>query len=278
MFEDFEESLNRLGKKESEKTKVILEEIDEQLYENEEESEEEEKEEIDEFIRGYDAILQQVDENEIKKWKKRFHYLRICGYGYELSEEEGEFEEEEGEDDDDINVENHELSDELNDEQMKETKEIEEIKEKQENIDVNIDQISLCVVGRKIIVKEENIRKENDEVEEVICTHGILEEIIAIDKTIEENESLPFEEMFVTCDPKYSQKVEVVNSLFDALLPDIITLLTPLAEKLIRVSRENNLNYDEHDNTSQNSYDYCDDNNGFFGNSDESEGEYEYNW
>lgn len=95
---------------------------------------------------------------------------------------------------------------------------------------------------------------------------------------------MTLDEILITCDPKYSQKVEIVNSLFDALLPDIVTLLTPLTEKIVKVCRENNItsattegDNGDNDNDEFNSHSSSQLNE-FFGNSDESDGGYAQDW
>ena len=288
MFEEFEESLARLGVLESKKTEQTLEEIDNKLYSEEIEIIPRVEEE---FIRGYDSLIQQVDDKEIQKWQTTFHYFRVCGNGYGIGFEDDD----EGD-------------------EYKENIEIEEHREFEEEIECVVDGLSdedevdynnlndnndehksnlkyfpddelssLVITGNKII-PQENLSIQNSdnnlEVEEIIDMNGILEEVIIIDKSTDDDvKTIQLnEDIFQSCDPRYSQKIEIVNSLFDVLLPDIVILLTPVVEQLVRVCHENNINdytIQDDDNRSQNSSQQM---NEFFSNSDDSDGQYADNW
>jgi hypothetical protein len=224
---EFEESLARLGKSESEKTRAILVELENKIYafrsneENENNRQQEMKGEEDDFgyYRGYDALLEHVDDKEIQMWQKTFKYLRICGQGFEVPQ---------------ISIES---------EQEIEEQAIEGVESKvAESLAptlVDYDQISsLVIYGSKINISRQD---ESTQEEEIICAHGIFEEVLEIDNS--NVEEIFSENFFLSIDPQDSHKVEVVNSLYDALIPDLTDLISPLVQRMVRVCHEHGVSY-----------------------------------
>jgi hypothetical protein len=220
---EFEESLARLGKSESEKTRAILVELEDKIYalRSNEENERQQQMKEDDFgyYRGYDALLEHVDDKEIQMWQKTFKYLRICGQGFEVPQ---------------ISIES---------EQEIEEQAIEGVESKvAESLAptlVDYDQISsLVIYGSKINISRQD---ESTQEEEIICAHGIFEEVLEIDNSNVE-EIFP-ENFFLSIDPQDSHKVEVVNSLYDALIPDLTDLISPLVQRMVRVCREHGVSY-----------------------------------
>lgn len=224
---EFEESLARLGDNESNKTRKILIELDEKLYSNDDQlqysiNSEDNMHEFDhmDYYRGYDAILECVDDKEILTWKKTFSYLQIIGEGIQSNQSD--------------DVEN--TSDLGNQEESWD--------ESRAHVVVNtlIDDVSLVVQGRKMDIRVVG-SSELLEDEEVICSHGTLEEVLEIDNSpIEQN---PSESLFLSIDPKNSHKIEVVNSLYDVLVPDLTIAIAPLVKRLVCVCRERGIDYSE---------------------------------
>lgn len=219
---EFEESLARLGDNESSKTRMILIELDDKLYSNEtellhliEEKPQENDDHMD-YYRGYDAILECVDDKEIHAWKSAFPYLHIAGNGLKLES----------------NAEDDGVGMFLMNESTTSSHQV-------VTDSVDTDFLSLVVQGTKMRIGEAVILDD-----EVICCHGTLEEVFEVDNSpIQQQNTL--ENNFLSIDPKDSYKIEVVNSLYDALIPDLTLAITPLVKRMVRICREQGINYAE---------------------------------
>jgi hypothetical protein len=237
---DFEESLARLGDNESQKTRTILLDIEDKIFtlktSDEQQSEEKNGDTDFDYYRGYDAISEHVDDKEILMWQKTFTYLRICGQGFELpsSEMENEIEEQTNE------VMNERVT--------------ESLLQTSFGSDLN----SLVICGSKIAISP------STQEEEVIFAHGTLEEVLEIDNT--RLEQIVPDNIFLSIDPQYSHKTEVVNSLYDVLIPDLTDLISPLVQRLVRVCRDHGVSYIENPETTyRSSEDDCFSNDDDFG-------------
>jgi hypothetical protein len=214
---NFEESLARLGDYESNKTRKLLIEIDDKLYSMNSDvivDEKLEEDEVIDYYRGYDAISESVDDKEIKAWRKTFPYLQVFGQSLNFENDDREPQS------------NFEKSDNL-------------IVEHAHSNHTENDLLSLVVCGTKMRILE----RTSDEEEEIFYSHGTLEETLEIDNSPCEETVL--ENIFLSIDPQQSHKAEVVNNLYDALIPDIIQTISPLVHRMVHLCRERGINYPE---------------------------------
>ena len=236
----FEQSLARLGDYESNQTRLVLMELDEKLYAmTEEEDVREDKESVtgggEDYYRGYDAISEHVDEKEIKAWRKTFPYLHVVGQCLQFVNE--------------------------NQMEQEQPQDLATEPSKQHVIHTGNDQLPLVVYGTKMKILESNSYEE----EEVFCSHGTLEEIIEIDNSpLEET----VENIFLSIDPQHSRKVEVVNNLYDALIPDLTQMITPLVQRMVHLCHERGINYTE---TEEKSLCSSEENDCFYSSGDDGE-------
>lgn len=234
-----------LNVREVEKTNAALAILEARLYnsDNRVEMIVEVPEVTDEFRRfdatGYSAHTDSVEEHEIRDWKRAFPYLRVEGKGFGISASKVE--------DSNEGVQQVVLS----------------CDGAKQNTDLQVISgddaaLQLVVTGSSIQprVEGDKLRAMNDntsahslqcDAEEIFAIHGILEEIIEIDKsppdlTVES----PRSENAALGDPISpiaAQQCELVSILIDALWPELVKELEPLVRKVVHRSRAAGLTY-----------------------------------
>jgi hypothetical protein len=225
-MDNFEESLARLGDHESNKTRMVLIELDDKLYSMNDDINDGtriEEDPVIDYYRGYDAMSENVDDKEIKAWRQTFTYLQIFGQGLKFE-----------------NI-AHLESERISDEGKEDMTTHQRISEPQHFNLMENEQLSLVVSGTKILISVASNPCEEEE--EIFFSHGNLEETLEID-----NSPLPeasSDNIFLSIDPQHSHKAEVVNNLFDALIPDLAEIISPLVQRMVHLCREHGITYTE---------------------------------
>jgi hypothetical protein len=100
----------------------------------------------------------------------------------------------------------------------------------------------LVVEGRKC-----NISERCNDRSEVNITDGILEELIAVHVSSDDPSAAhESEDNAVNLpSPHFARREEIVSLLLDALWPEVIEVCKPLVQKVVEVSRRENITYDK---------------------------------
>lgn len=106
----------------------------------------------------------------------------------------------------------------------------------------------LVVEGRKCSFFSRNDSSEVSDSSEVNIADGILEELIAVHLSPSDNSSAgdKNEDYAINLpSPHYARREEIVSLLLDALWPEVIEVCRPLVQKIVEVSRRENITYDK---------------------------------
>lgn len=90
------------------------------------------------------------------------------------------------------------------------------------------------------------------DLDEIIETHGVLEEIFAVDQSpshstnYSSQSAADLNEDNLCCGPAETQRDEVVAGLLSMIWPEVVGGMKPLVEKILRVAQDNNISLEEY--------------------------------
>ena len=242
-------SFEHIGRMEAIKTSEALHDIDNLLLVKaaptsriKDVEEDEEKSAFGSYYRhvestGYDAHCERVDHKEIESWQTAFSYFEMKGQSMVICEKNS------GTSTPNADNEFFNRADRVVDQSLKTTN-LAQFSKCDESYQF-LSTAGLSIEGKQIIIPQ--IQSYNQD-----YRHGNLEELIAVDISphSEENGNDARESSTEDMSPYSSRKDEVISLLFDTLWPEIVNVLKPLVSRVVKISVERSLKYDNISKTS----------------------------
>ena len=199
----------------------------------------------------YEAHVDRVEEKEIRQWQSAFPYYRVTGSGVNSQHIGGEQEFDEGI----VMIPRPNVGDAMNvvapspppKEMLRGNSQY-----SRPNATLKTPEKSfsnLVVIGKQYEIHTIAIEEEGEGVDE---QQGALEEILALDCSGEDitadsssSNSSSSNSKDIPISPNACHREEVVAALTEAVWPECVEAMRPLIQRVVRVSRENNVVYEE---------------------------------
>ena len=240
MFDDYEGfggnvSFAALEKVEAERFSKMLQNLDDKMYSEVLPSTESQPNDNSKtrnyYSEGYDANYETIGTDEIKQWQQSsFSFLRATGeniWNGIGKDKELQYD--------------HEEQQELNNDHYFESLD-DILPGKQLNME-NLQITGHAVIFHPTIGTGGNDFKstnEEDEVEEVFASHGILEDYITYNGEDSLHEICEVNELV---SPSSSMREEVIESMLDAIWPELVSSMKPLIREVLLAAKEHNIPY-----------------------------------
>ena len=194
----------------------------------------------------YEAHVDRVEEKEIRQWQSAFPYYRVTGSGFNSQLLGGEQEFDEGV----VMIPSPNMGDAMNvvapspppKEMLRGNSQY-----SRPNTTIKTPKKScgdLIVIGKQYEIHTIAIEDDGEGVDE---QQGALEEILALDCSGEDitADSSSSSSKDIPISPNACHREEVVAALTEAVWPECVEAMRPLIQRVIRVSRENNVMYED---------------------------------
>lgn len=178
------------------------------------------------YSEGYDANYEGVDDKELMQWQHAFSYIRVCGTATGVDNQTK----------DDAGDDNAHMGG---------------VDPRDQHIVERVDEVcglpdfnGLMIRGQRLIsihTAHSGAQLAVEEDEEIIMSHGVLEEPLVVDAT---PDSLPLEgttEDMVSAEA--SLRDQVVAEMVDAIWPDLVNAYKPLIRNVLIAAKEQGLPY-----------------------------------
>lgn len=181
---------------------------------------------------GYDAHCERVDQKEIESWQNAFSYFEIKGQSMEMMENDRKTSTSETEDNF-CSFSQHQVDRSIDTANLSQSLNCNESYAFSSTVDLSIEGIKITIP--KIPCLDDNYY------------HGILEELIAVDAHPNSGDTeVDSKEIFTEDMSPYSSRVEeIISLLFDTVWPEIVDALRPLVLRVVQVSHEIGINYED---------------------------------
>jgi hypothetical protein len=242
MFEDecgFEESIAALNIDESKKTENAFSDIVSTLY-NGMELDTSNNNNPEQSFRGgyfgYDAHSADVKNSELELWRKNFKYINVVG----------------------VNV----LPQDNSNNNLTSFNPIYDDTSRYNSMNIfnasHSDNTLLAVVGTAAKLHPQPYILASDN-QEIFEQNGILEEIIAIDISNDEEIGLSTDSAYCdsSLEPSQVHHMEVMNSLFDVIWSNVVEKLHPLVEQVVEIGTTHNITIDLNESNTDQPYNEC---------------------